>query len=254
MDFSAQIVEIVQGRGPTGIRTDEVCQTLDRTPQELGDSFESLKQDGLIQGFAGVWIASGCVAEMVDLWVARLEILHAQHPEQPLLPAVWVAENLDLNWGDKPADRFAKLLEDQRLVRYRKGRIALPDWVAEIKSNQRDLLDRVIAALDKGGLEPPTDREIAGLLHVPVQTVRAAIELGLDRGELAEIGPGLIYSQTVLTALAGSLHEAFSNNTFSVGQARDLFATSRRIIVPLLEQFDSMGMTELRDGMRVFRS
>ncbi len=252
MNLERQILEILEGRGPTGCSTDEICRKLNKTPQELGDVFEGLKQGGQALGFAGVWLTAASVEKMTLLWVETLAILHTKHSDQPLLPAEMVAGQLGLDWGRKPADRFAHLMAERKLVRLRAGRIALPDWQAEIKPNQRELLDRVKEVINAGGLEPLAEKDVARLLQIPVPAVRSMMELGLDCGELIEIASGQVYTHTFVGQLLETLRSQFDDRRFAVSEARDALETSRRLLIPILEYFDSAGWTRSEDGVRTF--
>lgn len=112
-----------------------------------------------------------------------------------------------------------------------------------------------------------SDAEAAGLLE---DAVRQADVLGLGNTELADIGAredllALLVGRGILARVGDRLlhtevlrraREAIerhfrANDTLKVSELRDLLGSSRKAIVPLLEYFDAIGVTERRGDVRV---
>jgi selenocysteine-specific elongation factor len=70
----------------------------------------------------------------------------------------------------------------------------------------------------------------------------------LDMGELVQVSPEVAFRKTDYELLVGKIRNHIEQHgQISVAEARDLFTTSRKYILPLMEHLDSSGVT-VRDG------
>ncbi|RYG96764.1 MAG: hypothetical protein EON58_11335 [Alphaproteobacteria bacterium] len=126
--------------------------------------------------------------------------------------------------------------------------VRLSGFHVQLPARQRALLNRVIEELEREPIEVPRSREVADNLGVPVQAVDDVIRLGIEAGELVDLGEGIRYSTYQLEALADRIRELES--PFTAAEARDALGTSRKYIIPLLEWADRAGVTEQDEERR----
>ncbi|RYG49109.1 selenocysteine-specific translation elongation factor, partial [bacterium] len=75
MALPDQIVALV-GDSPQGLPTEEIARILGRTPQQLGDVFEKLREDRTLHGLAGRWLSP---AGLEAASAALLKALQEEH-------------------------------------------------------------------------------------------------------------------------------------------------------------------------------
>ncbi len=69
-----------------------------------------------------------------------------------------------------------------------------------------------------------------------------------DLGELVQVSAEVAFRKSDYDLLVGKIKEyILRNGQISVSEARDLFNTSRKYILPLMEHLDASGVT-IRDG------
>lgn len=252
-DIKARILETV-GDDPAGRGTAAICKALDRTPQALGDVFESLKREGRLLGFAGQWIKPRAFEEGTERFVAALDTLHAKNPSSPSHTPAKVVAAARLSWSGKPLDRILARMVEKGFISMREEEVRRPAFRVNLGTRQRGLLDRVIALLDEGGVNPPNAHELGKRLPAPPQAVLEILQLGEDSGEIVTLSDGVIFSTQGLRAVKERVRSGASGKPFTLGEMRDALGTSRRVAVALLEQFDDEGFTERRGERRVVRS
>ncbi|MFK7751784.1 MAG: SelB C-terminal domain-containing protein [Sedimentitalea sp.] len=170
---------------------------------------------------------------------------HAAHPLWPKVPVAAITRR-----GTSPDLQTLALtaLHDSNQIRPIGTGWALcsHDPIAALSPAQRTRYDQLEATFEHAGLTPPVDIAQTGF----DQTVLTLLE---SRGHLVSLR-NVALKQTVILHIktlikAGeTLARAFPPpHSFTTGQARDQLGTSRKIIVPVLEYFDSLGVT-IRTG------
>jgi selenocysteine-specific elongation factor len=102
---------------------------------------------------------------------------------------------------------------------------------------------RIREALSQKPFDPPARREIESDRHAQ-QVLRFLIE----SGEVIEIGSEVVLSQESFQCMKFVVIDFISKHgSATVSQLRQKLQTSRRIMVPFLEQLDRDGVTR-RDG------
>jgi selenocysteine-specific elongation factor len=230
-----------------GVATEEVCRALGRAPQALGTVFETLQRDGKIQGFAGLWFESEALKLGVNEFLSGLMKFHEKNPAVGQVPREKVVELTALGWSGKPLDRIlAWLAQNQKLIVHG-SLIRHPEFSVQLTPKQREFLDRVVSTLRANLVNVPAVHEIAASVPAPLQAVEQIIQLGIESRTITRIADGLYYTSSQLQELISQMREKFGSRPFTAADFRDLFGTSRKYAIPLLEYFDSQRVT-LRQG------
>jgi selenocysteine-specific elongation factor len=74
--------------------------------------------------------------------------------------------------------------------------------------------------------------------------------LGYNAGRLVMTAETLYYTQIQIETFKSMLKDHFKDEAFGVTEMRDLFGTSRRFLIPILEYFDKVGFTQRNDDER----
>src|SRR5262245_31208898 len=199
---------------------------------------------------AGEWIVDA------NWWKALChkgaEAIHATHREQPQrvgLPLNELRKELERDLPD--AEVFTALLaelcqtgfvQQGAAIRHQKHRPALPPQLQSAGVRLR-------TALSAKPLEPPSRKELA-----PDNATQQALRFLLETGEAVELSTEIIllgeHFDKARERIKGLLRETGSA---TVSDLRQKLATSRRIIVPLLERLDREGVTLRQGDKRVLR-
>jgi selenocysteine-specific elongation factor len=174
-----------------------------------------------------------------------LGIFHSEQPLRPAMPANRLQAALDtppteaLQWALTTLRVHGQVTPEQSGWRLSGHRVAL-------SPQQEEALAKLQAQVQAAGLSAPTRDEV--LHHLEnLGDARALLSAALDRGPLLVVGEFIMARSAVLDA-AQKLAAAFTDRgPLAVGDVRDVWASSRKYVVPLLEYFDGTGFTR-RDG------
>ncbi|KIN64271.1 Selenocysteine-specific translation elongation factor [Sulfitobacter noctilucicola] len=193
------------------------------------------------------------LAARIDAEACRTAILknlssyHARHPLRSVAP---LADISPTDFAPALLNMAYTTLKESGEIRQRANKVGLRrhDPTAFASAEQLARMDDFEMIFRQGGLASPAFESLS-----KTDEDAEILTLLLDRGQLLSLeNIGLkqtviLHCDTVLRS-AKTLDGAFPNQgRFTTGAARDALGTSRRVIVPLLEYFDSIGVTQ-RDG------
>ncbi|WP_299414822.1 selenocysteine-specific translation elongation factor [uncultured Sulfitobacter sp.] len=184
-----------------------------------------------------------CEADLL----AKISAYHATFPLRPAMPIDACAPPKT----DPALFAYAKAqLRADGTLREIAGGIALAahDPFTKLSDAQRLRLTALAQECASAGLTP---------LETPATPSEAAlVDLLVHAGHIIwlnniALGQMLAFHWSALAAAAATLNDVFElNSSFTTSQARKALATSRKIIVPVLEHFDATGVTRRTDALR----
>lgn len=240
------VLEIVAA-APAGIMTEEICQQLEKTPQDLGEVFERHLAAETLLGFAGLWFTPESFEAASGSFLAALDDLHQNSPSDAWHSRERAADRAGLDWRGKPLDRIvAALVEAGKLGADSDG-IRNPAFLMNLTKRQQAFLNRVTEELNKELVNTLNAYELSKVLFVPRQAVDEVLKLGVLAGEIIELEDGVLYTPTHFPRLSEALRTHFGKKPFAASEARDALGTSRRYVIPLLEHLDGLGLTRWVD-------
>jgi selenocysteine-specific elongation factor len=113
---------------------------------------------------------------------------------------------------------------------------------------------RVIEVLERLGLQPPVGDELRAAVDADGTKLRSVLELLVDEGLAVHVG-GELY---LAAGPYGQVRDAIvanceRNGQLAIPELRDGLGTTRKFLIPLLEHFDTVGLTARRGGQRVLK-
>ncbi len=190
------------------------------------------------------WFDAGVADEVAE---ALLRSLGAEHRRRPLHE--WVELAALRRELDAPDELVAAVLgRDERFELAAGGRLRKRGWRVQLNEAQAGARVRVREALKTAGATPPApDAALTGLPEPASAALLAAMRAA---GELVSVG-GLLYDAEVLRELRGRIleHGRARGGAIDIPVLRDDLGTTRKYLIPLLEHFDSEGLT-VRHGER----
>ncbi|HFC12051.1 MAG TPA: selenocysteine-specific translation elongation factor, partial [Anaerolineae bacterium] len=113
-----------------------------------------------------------------------------------------------------------------------------PDHSVQFSASQQSAIDRLKAQFAKAGINSPSVKAAQAIVG---EDVYQAL---LDLGELRQVRKDVVWLKADYEKIVAQV-VAFlqKNGSIEVGDARDLFATSRKYAIGLLEHLDAIGIT-----------
>ncbi len=249
------LLESLLVRSDTGLESaEELAVAVKRSQAEVRELLAGLVAEGrAVELGEGRFLHPDRLeAELARLRAAR-DAWFLKQPHRLLVEAIELRRRTGL------AELEARLLIDVLVKRAELellpgGWLAVPGREAALSAELAALVAGVDARLVQGGLQPPTQEELAQALAQDPAAISRALEHLADRGRVVHVGAGLyLNSEAVETARQAVVENCQAHGHLEIPSLRDRLGTSRRFLIPLLEHFDARGLTLRQGAHRVLR-
>ncbi len=188
-----------------------------------------------------------------------IEVLRSQlkeyHRQNPFRTGVKQAE-LRMRVGNMPLVLYNFALSELRnngeVVFVDEGKIRLTEHSLKLTPEQQSLFDRIAEHFREAKWTPPDiETLLSGVDQKLAQIVRLAL---VESGVLIDIGEGILLHRTAVELAKQRLIAlAQVKSRIVASEFRQDLATTRKIAIPLLNYFDSGGITQRKGDVRVLR-
>ena len=234
-------------RSQTALQVPELARQTGLSPGQVERALAELATRGeVFELVDGWWMAAAAWQRVAARLSSELAAYHGQHPLRQGMPREALRSRLELNGKLfqpvlERASAQGALLDEGRVVR-------LPEHSVRFTAPQQDAADRLLAQFSAQPTSPPGVKEATALAGEDV--LYALIE----QGELVQVGEDVLFSAAAYAHMVEQVeHFIEQNGSITVAQARDLFNTSRKYVLALLEHLDSIGVTRRTGDERVLR-
>ena len=119
-----------------------------------------------------------------------------------------------------------------------------PQHAPTLTSAQQKLADGYISSLEGNPFSPPTDLPLDG----------EVLALLIDEGKVVKVNDSVVFSaEAYKTMVERIIVHTKANGKITVGDGRDMFNSSRKYILPLLEHLDQEHITRRVGDERVLQ-
>jgi len=236
---------------------------IDEIPQAMGwhlDKVKEIARELAGSGRARTLTVDGrehyVAGKVWDTWQARMrEVVGRYHREYPLREGFPREELRSRYFGDLNAKTFntvLALLANEGVIELRANVVALPGHKAKPTPEQKVIIDKVVEAYRASGLQPPSWESVIQTLGLEGASLGELQNFLLRTGQLVKVNEELFFHPDNIERARRLLKEAFEHtDAITVGEAREIWQTSRKYAVPLLEFFDSQRITRRVGDKRV---
>src|SRR6266568_121034 len=134
-------------------------------------------------------------------------------------------------------EKEGKVVVDRDLVK-------LPGRGGTVSIDQNGLQARIERALQEGGAEPPTIRELCDLLRIPEKSLLEHLNYLAREGRAVKVKSDVFYAPAPVAAIRDQLIVHLKEKKeITPTDFRELTGLSRKFMIPLLEYFDSEKVT-----------
>ncbi|MBN2240386.1 MAG: selenocysteine-specific translation elongation factor [Dehalococcoidales bacterium] len=168
-----------------------------------------------------------------------LKEYHKKFPVRPGMPKAELGSRLDLG---KYAPTIWQKLSAEGVVAETGSNVRLPSHEATLNKDQQAKVDTFLDSLKKNPYSPPTD-----LTPEP-----DLLNLLIDRGQVVKVHASVVYSSEAYNEMVDKVKAHIqANGSVSVAEVRDMFNTSRKYVLALLEYLDEKKVTRRTGDERV---
>ena len=241
------IISVAEQWGPCDLTA--LSQRSNLSREEVSYRVAELTEDGHLislgdfsnDGDAVIYSAQGWAVIRSKI-TSALQLYHTQYPLRQGAPTQEIRSRLDLS---QPVYQRAlvKLVEEGVVVDERQS-LRLPDHEISLTPKMDQEASEYLDSLRKNPYSPPSDQKInPELLGVLV-----------DQDKVVRVGDGVIFDAVVYREMTGRIVQHLKDHgNITVAEARTMFNTSRKYILPLLEHMDQQQITRRTGDERILR-
>jgi selenocysteine-specific elongation factor len=128
--------------------------------------------------------------------------------------------------------------------------VRLAEHTVQFTAQQERGIAKLFDALGQSPYGPPSRSELEQQSGLEAEVVEALV----DQNRLVKVGDSLIYARPVYDEMVNKIVEHIkANGKIAVSEVRDLFGTSRKYALALMEQLDLQKITRRVGDERVLR-
>jgi selenocysteine-specific elongation factor len=184
-----------------------------------------------------------------------LMVLGRLHDEFPLMTShdrQKVQSHLDYVGDDALVHAAVERLIKNRKLTGDLKRVARADYKPKLSANLRKLKDKLVAAYQAAGFQPPEPSSFAGQAGGNAANLKDLFDVCVAEGYLVPITEDLYLHSEVEAEMRRRLGERLGAGPgLTVAEIRDLLGTTRKYAVPLCEYLDRVGVTKREGDLRV---
>jgi len=185
---------------------------------------------------------------LLDAVERELLGFHEAHPEATGIATQALRDRVDRRLRPKVFDALLGQAEEAGRATVVGGEVRHPKAASSALEAEEEVAASVAALLAGQGLAPAGLTELATTLGADARVLRKVLGRLTAEGRVVRLGQDLHFdAAAVERAREQVVAHLREHGTIIAKEARDLTGTSRKYIVPLLEYFDTQGVTE-RDG------
>ncbi len=225
-----------------GVPTAALPVRLGVAPRDVTTLLSAVAAVGLgDRAFAGAVLAG-----VADRVVAAIEGHHAAHPLDSGAPLNAVRDAVRV--AGVAVDEVVRQLVAEGRIELRGAVAALTGWAPATSTADAAKLQRVADALRAAGRRPPSVSELTAELGPDTPAV---LKLLADRGEVVAVASDRYYAREAVASIAAEVAAALAGGVErTTSELREVTGLTRKYIIPILEHFDSIGLTARRGDMR----
>jgi selenocysteine-specific elongation factor len=209
-------------------------------------------------------IHTGAYLKGRSLILDALGQFHRENPARLGMRRQELKSKLPTDFSPVLFDRLLEELVSENALVQELERLRLPSHSIRLDEREKALAERIERIYDEAGFNAPTLKELQEKGDTPrrdvpffpnpkqVEKVMTAL---FDLGRLIDVGEGIILARRCIESAEAKVREHFARNEqMTASEFRQMVATSRKYAIPLLNYFDSHGLTHRRGDVRILKT
>ncbi|MDA0264170.1 MAG: selenocysteine-specific translation elongation factor [Chloroflexi bacterium] len=241
------IISVAEQWGPCDLTT--LSQRTNLPREEVTERVAQLTGEGHLMTLGDFGTDAEAVVYSAQGWdvlkskvLSALQLFHTQFPLRPGIPAQEIRSRLSLS---QPVFQrtLARLSQDGAVVDERQS-LRLPGHEITLTPKMEEEASAYLKSLRKDPYSPSSDQpvnsELLGVL--------------IDQGKVVRVADGIIFDSAAYREMTDRIVQHLKDQgNITVAEARTMFDTSRKYILPFLEHMDQLQITRRTGDERVLR-
>jgi selenocysteine-specific elongation factor len=185
-----------------------------------------------------------------------LDIISDFHRDKPESPGLSIEQFFEASQLKKDVfDGLARLLISQDELVERKHRLALPEHRETFSEGEQELLQSIESLFKTRPFNPPRSEEVVEHSEADPQEVEKTLRILIEQEHLVRVDSDLFFHREAVEQARQILTSFISKEgKMESVKFKYLLDTSRKFAIPLLDYFDSIGVTRRAGYTRYLKS
>lgn len=198
------------------------------------------------------YISSCGLNLIIGKMTATLNEYHQRYPLRQGYPKEDMRSRLFASINGKTFNAVIKQLEETGQIKSSNNLVALPAHQPAPGETDQQFMDRIIAIMNERLFNPPTLSELLQEVGAAEAHFNELIAYLINHNQLVKVNQESYFSSQAIEEGKKRLDQYFlQQKELSLATARDLFDTSRKYALPLVEYYDRIRFTRRVGDMRV---
>jgi selenocysteine-specific elongation factor len=243
--------------GMGGITLEQLLNRVEMPPSEIQMSIRKMSEKGdllLVDPEKLKVVEQGQYHRLKEMTLTQLGEFHQRSPMKSGLAKEELRTKLPPEVDVKLFQILINDLIQSKKVVLEKDKLRLPSHQISTV-DEKGLINRVETAVLKGGLQPPSPKELSEEWAEDEEEVRAMFEHLVHKGVLIKIKSEIYFHRGPFENLKGELITYLrSHQEITTSQFKEITKVSRKYAIPLIEYLDQIKLTIRLGEKRVLRS
>jgi len=241
--------------GPEPLTVQELARRTGSTDSSIQEEIQQLMDDEKIidtSGKGSYYFSSQGVQQIAATMTATIQEYLQKYPLRQGYPKEDMRSRLFNRLNPKVFTGLLKYFEENGLLQSQNNLITLPDYKPRPGEKETHIMEEIMKKFRENEFAPPAWEEIEVLKKLTESERNEFIAYLIDAGELIKISENMYFSATAMARGKELLTDYFAREKeLSLATARDLFDTSRKYALPLIEYYDRIRFTRRVGDMRI---
>ncbi|NLW45352.1 MAG: selenocysteine-specific translation elongation factor [Syntrophomonadaceae bacterium] len=231
------------------ISVEDLAAAIGYDPVETRDILNMLREQGLIEHLKvenqDFYLSNLGIHHSIRTINSMLEDWHKKYPLRPGFPREELRSRYFKQYPVKVFNALISLLEAKGVLSADSKHVRLPGAPTTPDQDAKKAIEKVMEMLNKNPLAPPGLKEILEEIADSPHDSAEIIAYLEESGQIVKVAEGVYYSRLGVDLAWSRLNEHFDQKKeLSLAEARDIWETSRKFTLPLLEYFDRIKYTK----------
>ncbi|MCM0648936.1 selenocysteine-specific translation elongation factor [Clostridium swellfunianum] len=233
-----------------------VLKALGKNDEKLEEGLEALVKDKILIKLTSLDKPIYIHKSFIKAKASEIEkLLSKFHEGNPLKAGISKEEFKNKIFGknikQKTFDELLELLGERNVISVHGSFISLYGFEIKYNKEQKRMKDKILAAFEQGKYTPPKYEDVAEG-EKDKKAFKMVFDSMLDMGELTKAAEDCIFlGRYYEEAKQNVISFIKEKGSISAAEARDVFGTSRKFAVAMLESFDNQKITKRVEDARV---
>jgi len=191
-----------------------------------------------------------------DNWLSvlckELEVFHEKYPLRQGLDKEEVRSKLFPEFSTKEFNLLLGIWQTEDKIKTKGAYIYLSDFASVLDENTKQLISLIEEEFLINDFQPPTFEEAYQKTKAPISKGEELLKYMVAQGILVKVVENMYFHIKTIEKAKALLREGLNQKeALALSDIRDIFNSSRKFVLPLLEYFDTQKFTKRIDDKRV---